>query len=151
MSGIRLADIPDIDEICVLGAELLAHSVYADIPPDESKYRLFVAGLMGMKKGAVWVAVDDDDKPQGILLGLVCDLWYSRHNYATDVGFYVRDGYRNLVPGMIKRFMAWVEVKPRVAYIELGISSGIGDLERVGKLYESFGLSRVGGIYFKKV
>ena len=29
MSKIRLADIPDVDEICVLGSELLEQSVYA--------------------------------------------------------------------------------------------------------------------------
>ncbi len=50
MSGIRLANIPDIDEICKLGRELQAQSVFADIPADESKYRLFIAGLMGMKR-----------------------------------------------------------------------------------------------------
>ena len=151
MSGIRLADIPDIDEICELGAELLAQSVYSDIKPDESKYRLFIAGLMGTKKGAVFIAVDDDDKPQGMLLGLIDDLFFSRYSYATDVAFYVREGYRHLVPGLMKRFMAWAEGKTRVVYISLGISSGTGDLERIGQVYESFGLARVGGIYFKRV
>jgi len=151
MSGIRLADIPDIDEICKLGSELLAQSVYSDIKPDESKYRLFVAGLMGTKKGAVFVAVDDDDKPQGMLFGLIDDLFFSRYCYATDVAFYVREGYRHLVPALMKRFMSWAEGKPRVMYISLGISSGTGDLARVGELYEKFGLERVGGIYYKRV
>ncbi len=97
------------------------------------------------------MAVDDDDRPQGLLLGLIDDLFFSRYNYATDVTFYVRERYRHLVPGMVKRFMTWAESKPRVVYVALGISSGIGDLERVGKVYESLGLSKIGGIYFKRI
>ena len=151
MSGIRLADIPDIDEICKLGSELLEQSVYADIKPDESKYRMFVAGLMGHKQGSVFLIVDDDDKPQGFLFGLIDDLFFSQSRCATDVAFFVRDGYRHLVPALLKRFMTWAKAKPKVVYIALGISSGTGDPERIGKVYESFGLSKVGGIYFMGV
>ena len=140
MSGIRLANIPDIDEICKLSSEFLAQSVYKDIPPDESKYRLFVAGLMGMKKGAVWVAVDDDDKPQGFLLGLVDTFFFSKYRYGTDVAVYVRDGYRHMAPRLFNEFMAWAAAKPRVKHITLGTSSGLGNADRVCKTYSRRGL-----------
>jgi len=151
MSGIRIADIPDIEEICTLGRELLAQSVYADIKPDESKFRLFVAGLMGNKAGTVLVVVDDNDKPQGFMIGMIDELFFSRQRMATDLAVYVREGYRHLAPRMFREFIKWAESKARVAQITLGISSGIGDAERVGRMYENLGLSQVGGIFVKRV
>ncbi len=151
MSGIRPGDIPDMDAICELGSELLEDSLYGGIKPDETKFRLFVAGLMGHNKGSVLLVVDDDDKPQGFLLGMVDTLFFSQKCYATDMAVYVREEYRHLAPGLFKRFIAWAESKPKVAQIILGQSSGIGDPDRVGRMYEHLGLSHVGGIYMKRV
>ena len=151
MSGIRLGDIPDMNEICELGRELLAQSVYRDIKPDEPKFRLLVAGMMGQKTTTVLLVVDDDDKPQGFLLGLVDDLFFSRQRYATDIALFVREGYRDLAPRLIKRFIQWGESKPRVDHVMCGQSSGIGNTERVGRLYGGMGFEMVGGIYYKKV
>jgi len=149
MSGIRLADIPDMDAICELGRELLSQSVYANIKPDDEKFRLFVAGLMGLKNGSVLVVVDDEDKPQGFMLGMVEELFFSRQRMATDLAVYVREGYRHLAPHMFKKFIKWAESKARMSQITLGISSGIGGEERTGKMYENLGLNRVGGIFVK--
>ena len=151
MSGIRMGDIPDIDAIYDLGEELLAQSVYADIKPDRVKFRTLVAGLIGQNIGTVLVVVDDQDKPQGFLLGIVDELFFSRQRQATDLAVYVREGYRHLAPRLLKRFIDWAESKPRTAMITLGISSGIGNFERVGRMYENFGLAPVGGIYIKRI
>jgi len=70
MSGIRLADIPDMADIVDLGRELLEASVYAGLKPDEQKFKMTIAGLMGHKKGIVLVVVDDNNKPQGFLAGI---------------------------------------------------------------------------------
>ena len=151
MSKVRLADIPDMDAICELGREMHEQSVYAEIKPDEPKFRMFLAGLMGIKGGIVLVIVDDDDKPQGFIAGAMEELFYSRQRMATDIGVYVRESYRHLAPAMYKKFIAWAESKTRMSQITLGISSGIGDPERTGKMFESLGLSRVGGIFVKIV
>jgi hypothetical protein len=152
MSGIRLGDIPDMQAIVDLGYELLDESVaYSGIKADEQMFRTMVASMMGQKLTRVFLVVDDDDKPQGFLLGLVDSLFFSRDRYATDIAIYVRDGYRHLAPRLAKEFITWAESKPRVRQITLGISSGIGDQERIGKMYETLGLSRVGGIYTKRI
>ncbi len=151
MSGIRLADIPDVRAIVELGRELLEQSVYAGIKPDEQKFRMLVAGLIGNKRGAVFVVVDDEDKPQGFLLGIIDELFFSTQRFATDMAVYVREGYRQHAPALYKRFLKWAESKPRVVQITMGISSGMPGIERAGKLYESFGFSPVGGLYMKRV
>jgi len=151
MSGIRLGGIDDIRSINELGYELLEQSVSAGIPLDDKKFRMLVASLIAIKLGNVWVVVDDDDKPQGFLLGLVEDLFYSRQRYATDLAVYVRDGYRHLAPRLFREFIKWAKSKPRVVQITLGLASGIGDPDRVGRMYEKLGLFRVGGIYSVRV
>ncbi len=151
MSGIRLADIPDIDAICELGEELLADSIYAGVKPDPQKFRMFLAGMIGSKKGTVLVVTDDRNKPQGFLIGMVEEFFFSRERMATDIVAYVRRGFRNLAPGLVKTFIAWGESKPRVIMTIMGQSSGIGDPDRAGAMYENLGLSRVGGIYVKRI
>jgi len=151
MSGVRLGDIPDIDAICDLADELRKTGDYANIKPDEQKFRLFLAGLMGIKTGTVIVVVDDDDKPQGFLLGVVEEFFFSRKRMATDIATYVRKGYLNLAPKMVKKFTVWAESKSRVVRIILGISSGIGDPDRTGQMYENLGFKNTGGIFVKQV
>ncbi|MBW2690539.1 MAG: hypothetical protein JRC99_11480 [Deltaproteobacteria bacterium] len=147
MSGIRLADIPDIDEITKLGMELLNQSVYAGIKPDVPKFRMLVAGLIGSKLSVVYVITDDNDKPQGFFLGIIDDLFFSRQRVATDLAVYVRKAFRSQAPKMFRMFIKWAKSKPRVAEISFGISSGIGNVDRVGRMYENLGLTHVGGIY----
>ncbi len=150
MSGIRLGDIPDMKAICDLGQELLDQSVYEGIPPDESKFKRLVAGMMGSNNGLVLVVVDDDDNPQGILLGMIDELFFSRYRVVTDLAVYIRKGYREWAPRLIKRLEAWGREKPRVIGASLGISSGIGDFKRIGRMYELQGLHQVGSIHFKR-
>jgi len=140
-----------MDAICELANELLKQSIYSDIKPDETKFRLFVAGIMGSKGGIVLLIVDENDKPQGFLLGVLEELFFSRQRMATDLAAYVREGYRNLAPRLFKTFITWAESKARVAQITLGISSGIGDPERTCKMYEKLGFAQVGSINVKRV
>jgi hypothetical protein len=118
---------------------------------DEQKFRMFLAGMMGSNKGIVLLVTDDDNRPQGFLLGMIDDFFFSRQRYASDLAVYVRQGYRHLAPRLFKRFIDWAESKPRIAHVMLGITSGIGDPDRTGRMYENLGLSRIGGIYFKEV
>ena len=151
MSGIRLGDIPDMKAIVKMAYELQAESVYYDIKSDEQIFKTLVAGMMGSKLARVFVVIDDDDEPQGFLLGLVDNFFFSRERYASDLMVFVREGYRHLAPKLFKEFMTWAESKPRVRHITLGLSSGTGDPDRVGRMYENLGLSKVGGIYTKRI
>ena len=151
MSGIRLADIPDMADIVDLGRELLESSVYAGLKPDEQKFKMTIAGLMGHKKGIVLVVVDNDNKPQGFLAGITDEYGFSRACFATDMWTYVRPGYRRYAYRLYNKFIAWAKTKPRVAFIELAQSSGMGDHDRWCRLMEKLGLSRVGSLYMMRV
>jgi hypothetical protein len=152
MSGIRLGDIPDMDAICDLATELQGQSLYDGIEPDPTKFKMLVANMMGDKTSRVILIVDDDDKAQGFMLGMVEEFFFSRRRYATDIAVYVRKGYRHLAPSMYRKFIDWAITKPRVDRIMFGLSSGIGNPNRVGEMFvNSFGMMSCGGIYMKEV
>lgn len=151
MSAIRTADIPDMDAIYELASEMHKQSIYNDIKPDETKFRLFVAGIMGSKGGIVLLIVDENDKPQGFFLGVIEEFFFSRKRMATDITAYVREGYLHYAPRLVKTFVTWAESKPRVVRITLGLSSGIGDPERTSKMYGTLGFEQIGSINVKKV
>lgn len=151
MSGIRLGDVPDIREICVLAQELQEMGSYKGIKPDREKFTRLVANMMNDKTSRVYVIVDDQDKPQGFLLGLVEEFFFSRRRYGTDLAVFVRPEFRRFAPRMYKEFIAWAVTKPRVDRIMFGISAGIGNPERIGRMFKRLDLSHVGGIFMKEV
>jgi hypothetical protein len=151
MSGIRLADITDIKALCDLGAELLESSAYAGIKPDEKKFRMLMAGLMGSKLGRVMVVVDNDDIPQGFMLGVIDEYFFSRYRYASDMATYIRRPYRRYAAALYKNFIKWAKTKPRVVDISFAQSSGMGDHERWCKLMTKLGLKQVGSMYTMRV
>jgi len=150
MSGIRLGDVPDIKHICDLAEELLNNSVYAGIKPDEMKFKKTVAGMMAYKSGVVLVVVDNENIPQGFLLGMAEELFFSKEQYTTDLAFYVREGYRGHVPKMLNRFIKWSKNKQKVSMIMMAVTSGIGDYLRIGKLYERLGFKQSGSYWIMR-
>lgn len=151
MSGIRMADIPDIKHIAELAEELHANSAYSHIKPDEQKFKMTVAGLIANKLGQVYVVVDNDNVPQGFLLGLVEDYFFSRQRYATDIAVYIREKYARYTARLYKKFITWASTKPRVVDITFAHSSGKGDYERWKKLMYHLGLEKVGSVFMLRV
>ncbi len=147
MSGIRLADIPDIKHIYKLGLELISDGAYKGIKHDEQKFKTTVAGLIGSKLGRVYVVVDDADIPQGFFLGIVDDLFFSRYRYATDMAVFIRKGFRQYAYRLYKLFIEWAKTKPRLFEISFAQSSGMGDHLKWCKLMERLGLERNGSFY----
>ena len=134
MSGIRKADIPDVKAIVALGYELKDQSIYKDIKTDEQKFRMTIASLIGHKRGIVLVVVDDDDVPQGFLAGVIEEYGFSVYRYATDMWTYIRKPFRQYSYRLYNQFITWAKTKPKVVFIEMAQSSGIGDHERWCKL-----------------
>lgn len=151
MSGIRLADIPDVNPILELGYELLNESEYVGVKMDDSKFKMTIAGLIGHKRGIVLAVVDDNNVAQGFIAGIVEEYGFSRARFATDMWTYIRKPYRRYAYRLYKRFIAWAKTKPRVAYIEMAQSSGGDGYESWCKLMEILGFKKVGSIYMMRV
>ena len=151
MSGIRLADIPDMQRIYELGLELLEASSYKGIKHDDQKFKTLVAGLMGSKKGRVLVVVDDNDVPQGFLLGVIDEYFFSQYRFATDLAVYIKQGFERYALRLYRMFIDWAKTKPKVMDITFAHSSGMGDFERWCRLMEKLGLTKNGSFYTMRV
>lgn len=146
-----MADIPDIKHIAELARELQENSAYSHIKPDEQKFKMTVAGLIASKLGRAYVVVDNDNVPQGFMLGLVEDYFFSRERYATDIAVYVREEYTRYAPRLYKKFIAWASSKPRVVDVTFAHSSGKGDYDRWKKLMYRLGLEKVGSVFTMRI
>lgn len=151
MFHVRAGQVEDIQEIHRLAKELLEASVYNGIPMDDAKFKQTVAMLMGSALGAVFVVSDDNNKPVGFIMGMADTLFFSKKRYATDLCMYVRPKASAYGAFLVRRFIRWAERIPAIAEITLGISSGMSNSERLGRMYERMGLRRVGGMYVLRV
>ena len=95
------------------------------------------------------LVVEVDNKIEGMLIGVTHQLWYSRKKQATDLFFYVGENIRGNGWGtkLMRRFITWAKENPGVKEIMLGVSSGIGDVDRTKTLYERMGAVRIGENY----
>jgi GNAT superfamily N-acetyltransferase len=84
---------------------------------------------------------------EGVFIGVTNQLWYSRKKQSADLFFYVTTKGRGWGSSLLRRYIQWARVNKGVAEINLGITSGIGDMNRTKKLYEKLGAVRVGDSY----
>lgn len=84
---------------------------------------------------------------EGVLIGMVGEIWWSRELQASDVVFYTTENGRGYGQKLAKRFLKWANAKPEVEMVGMSVSSGGEQAERAGKLLEHNGLHSVGGIY----
>ena len=148
----RAGKIEDIPQILVLAKELLeASPAYAGIPMNDTKFKRTVAMAMSSKLGAVFVIADDTDVAQGFILGFADELFFSDARFVTDLAVYARDGARSHAGFMVRRFIKWAQSVKGVRIIPMAISSGIGDVARVGRMYERLGLMLGGSLYIGRV
>ena len=47
----------------------------------------------------------------------------------------------------MRKFKTWVDSRPIIKDVTLGITSEIGDCDRVEKLYQTVGFKRLGGLF----
>jgi len=149
--SIREAEVADIGQIHELAKELVAESVYRGIEMDDNQFKRTIATQIGSRAAAVFVVVDYDGAVQGFLVGMVQQLFWSKSKFATDLCTYVRPEARHIGGFMVRRFIKWAKGMPGVVEITLGISSGIGDVARVGRMYERMGLEHVGGLHVMRI
>lgn len=148
---IRAGEIKDIPHIHRLGKELLESSAYGGIQMNDLKFKKTVANCISSKLGCCFVADDSDGVPAGFILGVADTPFYSDERFATDLAFYVRPEARSLGAWLATRFLRWARSVPGVTDISMAISSGMGDVDRIGHMYERLGMKRVGGLYTMRI
>ena len=90
------------------------------------------------------LVVELDEEIEGAFIGVTHQLWYSRKKQSSDLFLYVTEKGTGFGANLMRRFITWSKNNPGVKEIMLGVSSGIGDPDRVKQLYQRMGAIRVG-------
>lgn len=144
---IRKATPADFDTMIALGRNMVAEG-WPNVELDDAKVRAVLEALV--VEGYAMVHTTDD-VIDGLLLGSISAFWFSQALCAHDYAFYVapaaRGGYA--APRLVVDFIRWARAGA-VAEIVIAVSSGV-EIESSGRLLETCGFRRAGGVYKMKV
>lgn len=142
---IRQMKVADVPRLLELGKELIGESPF--LPPmNEVKAKR--NALMAMSNARMLALVVDDEKDGvvGFLFATIDDYWFGDASYVTDIGFYIRKGYRQAARRMVHELVKWAQ-RFNVIDVTLAVSSGLDKNGSTAKLYEAAGFIRVGGMW----
>ena len=140
---IRIAKNSDIKQIIGVCQEAHQSSLSKDVPLDEKVLWKNLQVCVLSAEHLVNV-VDIGGTIEGVFIGVTHQLWYSRKKQAVDLFFYVTDKGRGWGTTMLRAYIRWARLNNGVAEIILGVTSGIGDMDRTRKLYERMGAIKMG-------
>jgi GNAT superfamily N-acetyltransferase len=142
---IRKAKFTDIPSIISIGQKVIDKSTTYNVKVNPEKAAYMIRRAVNDKKMDVFVA-EKADQVVGFLIALKDEYWFAKKYYATDLAFCVLPEHAEQGVWLLRRFIRWCK-KQKIENIQLGLSTGLDPEGRTGKLYESHGLTLVGGIY----
>ena len=140
---IRPAKGADIKQIITLCKEAHQLSTSKGVPLDEKILWKNIQVCVLSAEHLVNV-IEVQGKIEGAFIGVTHQLWYSRKKQAVDLFFYVTDKGRGWGTSLLRAYIRWAKLNNGVAEIILGVTSGIGDMDRTKKLYERMGAMKIG-------
>jgi len=142
---IRLATYADIPTIIEIGQNVIDRSKTYNVRVDPKQAAYMIRRAINDKKMDVFIA-QKADHVVGFLIALKDEYWFAKKHYATDLAFCVLPEHADQGVWLLRRFIRWCK-QNSIENIQLGLSTGLDPQGRTGKLYESHGLTLVGGIY----
>lgn len=141
----RLANVNDITSLLELGQKALDVS-FAAPAVDLIQARRYLAQAINDKTHLVLVA-EHERKIVGFIIGVIVPYWFSKDRFATDLAFYCLPQNGNYAPYLARRFIKWAKKQPNVLDVTMGITTGVSQAERIGKMYKKLGMTCVGSSY----
>jgi len=142
---IRDAAASDINDIYVFCIKALKQAVYGGVPYDERKIRKLICRYVSSKQMFCKLSVIDGEIC-GILSASAQEIFFSRKKEASDLIFYAEKGGEGAK--LLLEFKKWADKKD-VALSGISVMFGGESIDRTGKLIESCGFERVGGVYMR--
>lgn len=139
---IRIAKDSDIKQIAEVVKEAHKLSVSNSVPLDEKVLQKNLQICILSREHLVNVV--DMGTIEGVFIGVTHQLWYSKKKQAADLFFYTTGKGTGWGGYLLRRYIQWARLNPGVSEVCMGVSSGIGDIERTCKLYERMGAVRTG-------
>ena len=142
---IRFGTHADIPAIISIGQQVIDRSKTYDATVDPAKAAYMLRRAITDRKMALFVA-EKAGQCVGFFIALKDEHWFAKSYYATDIAFCVLPEHADQGVWLLRRFIRWCKAE-NIKQIQLGLSTGLDEEGRTGKLYEAHGLTLVGGIY----
>lgn len=143
---IREASLKDIQELVTFLTPFHDEGGYKDISIDRKVCAENLRTMLSSNMHKIWLVQRDGEICAA--LGVVStELWFSKRHYATNLFLCANSKGRGSAGFLLRKFKRWVDSRPLIKDVTLGITSEIGDFERVEKLYQAVGFKRLGGLF----
>ena len=143
---IRDANLKDVAELIEFLTPFHDDGGYKDISINRDIAKKNLTAIFSSKMHHIWV-VERDGQICAALGVVSTELWFSRRHYATNLFFCANGKGRGSAGFLLRKFKAWVQSKPIIRDVTLGVTSEIGDVERIEKLYQAVGFKKLGGLF----
>lgn len=139
---VRLAKLSDISDILAVAKRLLPLTNYAGFEFNSVIARRTVQRAMTQADSRVWVAVDDNERIRGFLIGEIGTMPFTARMSATDLAFMAEAGGELLRSA----FKQWCVMR-KCARIDMGISAGPNREAAVRRSFQRDGFERSGDMF----
>ena len=143
---IREAKYTDINPLCDFLTPFHEDGAYSDISVNRKTAVKNITAMMSSPMHKIWV-VERDGEICGALGVVSTELWFSKRHYATNLFLCTNTSGRGSAGFLLRAFKRWVNERPNIKDVTLAITSEIGDVERVEKLYQAVGFKKLGGLF----
>ena len=142
----REATLNDVNSLIEFLKPFHESGGYKDIPPQTKLARTNLQVMLSSPMHKVWVV--ERDGQICAALGVVSqELWFTKRHYATNLFLCANNKGKGTAGFLLRRFKKWVDSRPIIKDVTFAVTSEIGDIERVEKLYQAVGFKRLGGLF----
>lgn len=151
---IRAAKAVDRDQVIALLREGFSRSRYKDKGEVSEKHaRELVLGMIlkhGLPAldGTHCMVGEQGGRMVGLLFGAKQRIYLIGSKFeATALFYYVQPGHPFISAALLRSFIEWAAVDPRVIEIREGATDAVNDFRAAGRLYESAGFTKCGEMW----
>lgn len=143
---IRRATAEDIAILVSLCYDMWMHTRYSKFTFDVGKVEVRIRGMIDSPEYLVLIAIAAQ-RPAGVFVARLAELWFSRQAVANDILLYVDSAARSLATtrAIIQAYRSWA-AEGRAQEIVLAVSTGI-DSTRIDRLYSRLGFDMIGSVF----
>ena len=143
---IRDATLKDIPELIGFLKPFHDNGGYKDISINEKVAKTNLQMMLSSPMHKIWL-VERDGEICAALGVVSTELWFTKRHFATNLFLCSNNKGKGSAGFLLRKFKKWVDSRPIIKDVTLGVTSEIGDTKRVGKLYQAVGFKRLGGLY----
>jgi GNAT superfamily N-acetyltransferase len=143
---IRDATLKDVKPLVDFLTPFHDNGGYRDIKIDNRVASDNLISMLSSKMHHIWI-VEKDGEICAALGVVSTELWFTKRHYATNLFLCSNVRGKGSAGFLLRRFKRWVADRPIIKDVTLGVTSELGEVERVERLYQAVGFENLGGLF----